>query len=50
MDLPLVVIVFMALALLVSIGVMVLVALPNLRDAEDERRPADRRHSSRTRR
>ena len=53
MDLPFVVIVFMALALLVAIGIVIAVALPNLRNSEDadgEQPAGDRRHSSRTRR
>ena len=51
MDLSLVVIAFLAFAVLLSVGILLAVALPQLRaplEDEDESEPADRRHTSRT--
>lgn len=54
MDLPFVVIVFLALAVLLAVGIMIAVALPHLKGAADDERAArddaDPRHTSRTRR
>lgn len=54
MDLPFIVIVFLALAVLIAAGIMIAVALPHLKGAADEQRAdredADPRHTSRTRR
>lgn len=50
MDLPLVVIVFLGLAVLLAVGILVAVALPQLKapDESEDREPEDRRHTSRT--
>ena len=54
MDLPFVVIVFLALAVLLAAGIMIAVALPHLKGAVDDERidreDVDPRHTSRTRR
>ena len=54
MDLPFVVIVFLALAVLLAAGILVAVALPHLKGAVDDERGSrdgdDPRHTSRTRR
>jgi hypothetical protein len=50
MDLPFVVIVFLALAVLLAVGILVAVARPHLRASKTEadHRSEDRRHTSRT--
>lgn len=52
MSLSLVVIAFLAFAVLLSVGILLVVALPQLRDlgVGEGEQAADRRHSSRTRR
>ncbi|MDN5822024.1 MAG: hypothetical protein L0H74_13850 [Brachybacterium sp.] len=51
MNLSLIVIAFLAFAVLLSVGILLMVALPQLRasaEREDDADQADRRHTSRT--
>lgn len=48
MSLSLVVIAFLALAVLLSVGILLVVALPQLRSPHEDGEAANRRHTSRT--